>query len=71
VSDAPDLRIVSTGATDEEIAAVTAVLHGALQELADELSAADGPEVSAWQRSQRNLRTPLTPGPGQWRGFAG
>jgi len=66
----PDLRIVSKGATAEEIAAVTAVLQGALDELAAHLDAAP-PVVSAWQRSQRGLRVPLRPGPGAWRGFSG
>jgi hypothetical protein len=64
-----DLRIVSKGATPEELAAVTAVLQGAL----DELAAANGvdaaPVVSAWQRSQRPIRTTLVPAPGAWRSF--
>lgn len=68
---APDIRIVSKGATPEDVAAVTAVLHAALAELAEEQSAADGPVTSAWERSQRPMRRPLTPGPGQWRGFTG
>jgi hypothetical protein len=71
--DAPaaDLRIVSTGASTEEVAAVTAVLTAALQELADDLGAAGAPRVSAWQRSQRPVRAQITPGPGSWRGFSG
>ena len=68
---APDLRIVSTGASTEEVAAVTAVLTAALQELADDLGAAGAPRISAWQHSQRPIRTPITPGPGAWRGFSG
>jgi hypothetical protein len=64
-----DLRIVSKGATPEEIAAATAVLQGAL----DELAAADGadatPIVSAWQRGQRPIRDILVPAPGAWRSF--
>jgi hypothetical protein len=65
-----DIRVVSAGATPEEVAAVTVVLTQALAELADELGAETGPRVSAWQRSQRQMRTPLTPGPGAWRGFS-
>ena len=65
-----DIRVVSPNATPEEIAAVTVVISQALAELADELDAA-APGVSAWQRSQRSLRTPLSHGPGAWRGFSG
>lgn len=65
-----DFRIVTKNATPEEIAAVTAVLQAALDELAESMDAAPAP-VSAWQRSQRNLRTTLHPGPGAWRGFSG
>lgn len=66
-----DLRIVSSGATAGDGAAVTAVLHAALDELAAEADATNGPTQSAWQRSQRTLRTPLHAGPGAWRGFSG
>ena len=65
-----DIRVVSRSATPEDIAAVTVVVTQALAELADELGAEAGPGVSAWQRSQRQLRTPLSPGPGAWRGFS-
>ena len=67
----PDIRVVSPSASPEEIAAVTAVVTQALDELADEMGAHAGPGVSAWQRSQRSLRTPLSPGPGAWRSFSG
>lgn len=63
------LRIVSAGATVEEIAAVTAVLQTALDELAAEQSVVAAPTVSAWERRQRAIRTTLTPGAGAWRGF--
>jgi len=73
VSDAtpPDIRIVSKSATPEEIAAVTAVVQGALDELAESLDAAATPQRSAWDRSRRDLRAPLRPGPGAWRSFSG
>jgi hypothetical protein len=67
---ANDFRIVTKSASPEEIAAVTAVLQGALDELAESADATSAP-VSAWQRSQRNLRRNLRPGPGAWRGFSG
>jgi len=66
-----DLRIISSGATPEEIAAVTAVLHGALDELAAEAAPQSAAIVSAWQRSQRAVRSPLSPGTGAWRSFSG
>ncbi|CAN5125875.1 hypothetical protein BH09ACT5_BH09ACT5_24190 [soil metagenome] len=66
----PQIRVVSPNATPEEVAAVTAVITQALGELADELGAQAGPRVSEWQRSQRALRAPLTPGPGAWRSFS-
>jgi hypothetical protein len=63
-----DLRIVSPNATPTEIAAVTAVLTAAV----DELSAQhqdERPAESQWQRTRRPLRTPVQPGPGAWRSF--
>jgi hypothetical protein len=65
-----DIRVTSSGATPEEIAAVTVVVEQALAELADELGAGSARGVSAWQRSQRSMRTPLSPGAGAWRSFS-
>ncbi len=67
-SGEPSIRVISKSATDSEIAAVTAVLTAALDELAAAQNG-ESPTVSAWQRSQRALRTPLTPGAGAWRSF--
>ncbi|MCU1586413.1 MAG: acyl-CoA carboxylase subunit epsilon [Microbacteriaceae bacterium] len=53
-----------------ELAAVTAVLTTTLAEL-QEHSRSSGARVSAWQHSQRPIRSPLTPGYGAWRGFSG
>ncbi|WP_157487879.1 MULTISPECIES: acyl-CoA carboxylase subunit epsilon [unclassified Leifsonia] len=72
--DAPELTgitFLTQGVTDEEAAAVTAVLSAMLAEEADGAATARPVGQSAWQRSQRALRQPLTPGAGQWRGFAG
>ena len=65
---AASLRFISP-ASAEEIAAVTAVLQGAVDELAESNSVAT--PVSAWNRSQRSVRGTLTPGQGAWRGFSG
>ena len=71
-SDAENIRIVTRGVTPEEVAAVTAVLTAAMAEA--EAAARDArPETGpdAWTRSQRVMRTPLTPGVGAWRSFTG
>ncbi len=65
------IRIVSTGADAADVAAVTAVLTAALDELAASHAADSATPISAWQRGQRQLRTPLVPGPGAWRSFSG
>jgi len=69
----PRIQIVGGNPSPSEVAAVTAVLAGVLEELgARGASAAAAPKgPSAWQRSQRPIRTPLHPGHGVWRGFSG
>lgn len=66
---APDIRILGGEPTPAEIAAVTAVLTAALDQLAGESRrrAESGP--NAWQRSQRDIRGPLPFG--AWRTFSG
>ncbi|MGV8881063.1 MAG: acyl-CoA carboxylase subunit epsilon [Rhodoglobus sp.] len=64
---ATSLRFV-TPASPEEIAAVTAVIQGAVDELAD--AAVAPPLVSAWSRSQRPIRGNVVPGAGIWRGYS-
>ena len=66
MSDAgPDIRILSGDPDHEEVAAITAVLSAALDELAGEQRRRQSGGPSAWQRSQRSVRTPLVPG--AWR----
>ena len=64
--EASPIRVVSRNATDLDIAAVTAVVTAALEELSAEQAAMPA-EISAWSRSQRGLRSTLHPGPGAWR----
>ena len=70
--DPSQLRFLTKGVTPVEIAAVTAVLATAAAEAAAAARDArpqHGPD--GWQRTQRSLRKPLTPGPGVWRSFSG
>ncbi|TFD29446.1 hypothetical protein E3T49_10285 [Cryobacterium cryoconiti] len=67
----PGLRFVTRGVTPTEAAAVSAVLHGLVREESDSLLLAPARGQSAWQRSQRAIRSPVTPGTGRWRGFPG
>jgi len=53
-----------------ELAAITAVVTGMLEELAEEQGGRELSGPSAWERSQRAIRTPLRPGPDRWRGFS-
>jgi hypothetical protein len=62
-----DIRITGGNASDEEIAAVTAVLAAALEELAGDHRRRQRLTPSAWERSQRAVRTPLSPG--AWKTF--
>jgi hypothetical protein len=60
--DQPVLRIVRGGPTDDELAAVLAVITA---------KAAAHPQFthprSAWADPAHQLRRPLSPGPGAWR----
>jgi hypothetical protein len=66
-----DLEVISGNPDAEELAAVTAVLAGVLDELATEQGKREQAVTSAWERSQRAVRTPLAPGAGAWRSFSG
>jgi hypothetical protein len=66
---APQIIVVGGGPDAAEMAAVTAVLSGVLEELAAEQGRRELRGPSAWQRSQRGLRTPLSPGTGSWQAF--
>ena len=70
-SEVPQLSIsiVRGDPSAEEVAAVTAVLSAALEELADANARESVVTTSAWQRGQRNIRQPIHPGPGAWRSF--
>ncbi|PJJ71200.1 acyl-CoA carboxylase epsilon subunit-like protein [Diaminobutyricimonas aerilata] len=65
----PYVRIRRGSPTPEEQAAVIAVMAAALEEAANGRQPVAERSVSAWERNQRVLRTPLMPGPGAWRSF--
>ncbi|RZU64330.1 acyl-CoA carboxylase epsilon subunit-like protein [Microterricola gilva] len=60
------LRFVTRHVSEPERAAVTAVLGSVLEQESAMLGQAPGRGASAWQRSQRALRTPIEPGQGRW-----
>jgi len=62
-----DFTITTPNLEAEEIAAVTAVLQAALANTGDESKTATAAPASGWQKSRRDLRTPIHPGPGEWR----
>jgi len=72
VSDASaDIRVVRGQPTAEELAAITAVIHGVVDELAADEATRALHVTTAWQRTQKRLRSPLSPGAGAWRSFSG
>jgi len=69
VSENPELaiRVVGGDPTPEELAAATAVLQGALDELAGMHRRAQR-SMTTWERERRGLRRPLQPG--GWNSWA-
>jgi len=66
--DQPILRVVRGDATAEEIAALVAVL---LARSADAEASGPARSVSrSWSDRSGQIRRPLSPGPGAWRGSA-
>jgi hypothetical protein len=66
------LRVVAGAPSDEELAAVTAVLTALEAEAAVAArSTPRGAPRSAWSDRAARLRRPLDRGPGRWRGFTG
>ena len=65
------IEILAGNPDADDLAAVTAVLAGVLEELAEEQGRREQAVVSAWGRSQRSLRAPLFAQNGAWRSFSG
>ena len=64
----PTLRVVRGTATDEELAAVVAVITGR-SGVADDGEPESAP-ASAWTDRSALVRAPVRPGPGAWRASA-
>ena len=62
--ETPLLRIVTPGATDEEVAALVAVVSAMAAARAEERTRRPPP---AWSAPARRVRTTLRPGSGAWR----
>ena len=63
------IRFVTRRVSDEETAAVTAVLLAALDEAASTAAIADEPRRDPWVRSGNALRTTIEVGRGAWSRF--
>jgi hypothetical protein len=64
--DASQIVFHTRGLSEDEIAAVTAVLTAALHEQTSQVGPTTDAHPSGWQRSARTLRGPLERGAGAW-----
>ncbi|AIC47926.1 acyl-CoA carboxylase subunit epsilon [Rhodoluna lacicola] len=62
------IQVVSGAPTPEELATVIAVLEAAHAEEEATATGYERPLKSSWSRNVAQLRHPIVPGPGQWRG---
>ena len=62
--ETPFLRVITPGATDEEVAALVAVVSAMAVSGAEEGTRRP---TSVWSAPARRVRTPLRHGPGAWR----
>jgi hypothetical protein len=67
--DASQIVFHTRNLSENDIAAVTAVLTTALREQAAHKQPTEDASPSAWQRGRRGLRMPLTRGAGAWRSW--
>jgi hypothetical protein len=62
------IQVVSGAPTPEELATVIAVLEAAHAEEEANTPGYERPLKSTWSRNVAQMRHPMVPGPGQWRG---
>jgi hypothetical protein len=65
-----NLQIVSNSGTEQEYAAVTAVLNVAIIEESVRRAVEHIKTPTAWERSRRAVRAPIEVGDGRWRDFS-
>jgi hypothetical protein len=63
----PVITVVAGSPTDEELAAVVAVLTAAAASPKPESQRFDRPLAGGWKSYTRTVRQPQHPGPGAWR----
>jgi hypothetical protein len=63
-----ELRVVSGSPTPAELATVIAMLEAAHAEEEATATGYERPLKSSWSQNAAQLRQPIIPGPGQWRG---
>lgn len=61
------IQVVAGSPTPEELATVIALLQAAYDQEKESANELGQQHSSSWSRNQAQLRTPITPGPGQWR----
>ncbi len=71
IAEAPVVRIVNGSPTDAELAAVHAVIAAALADKAAAGVPLLEPRIDRWSQSGRQMRGPLSPGPGAWSASRG
>ncbi len=64
---AESLKIVAGNPSEEELAAVIAILQANFAEEQAKAKKAKPKTVSSWHRNPQQLRSDLRPGPGQWQ----
>ena len=65
----PEFQITTSALSEEEIAAVTAVVQASIDAELSEEDHGALLEQSAWDKDRRGIRKPLVPGAGQWRRY--
>ena len=68
--DAAPLVLIKGDATDEEVAALVAVLQGVASAQAAAAATGDAAAASQWASPHRKVRTSFPHGPGGWRASA-
>jgi hypothetical protein len=68
---APAFSVISGNPTAAELAALTAVLSAAIEEVDAPGARSAEQGRCAWQLAQRPIRLPLARGNGAWRNFSG